>query len=192
MTYTPKIWESLLTASFVSVLFSILSKKYFKVPRPATVFDHKKFVCIGETLSGHNSFPSGHAITVFTTFTVLMLTFMPNKIQYKIIWCCSILLAGFIISFSRVAVGAHYPLDVIFGSIIGYISALSGIFINRKYNIWIWIGNRKYYPVFILLFIVHVMILVIKIINENLIVFYLSLISLLVSLTIITAKYVKK
>ncbi len=117
---------------------------------------------------------------------------MPQKLKYKVIWCSSLLISGLIIAFTRVAVGAHYPLDVIIGSIIGYISGLLGIFINHRYNIWEWINLKKYYPVFILLFSICAMILINKILNENLIIFYLSLISLLTSLYIITYSYAKK
>ncbi|AZA84759.1 phosphoesterase [Chryseobacterium lactis] len=192
VVYVPKIWRSLLSASLVSAVFCNLLKKLFAVPRPAAVFDNESFVIIGKTLSGHTSLPSGHAITVFTTFTILMFTFMPQKQKYRIIWCTAIMIIGLIIAFTRVAVGAHYPLDVIIGSIIGYISGLLGIFINQKYKIWGWVGNKKYYPVFILAFSICIIILINKIINENLIIFYLSLISLIISLYIITYVYVKK
>nr|WP_315029526.1 phosphatase PAP2 family protein [uncultured Chryseobacterium sp.] len=190
--YVPKVWESLLSASLVSALFCNLSKKLFSVPRPAAVFDNENFTIIGKTLTGHNSLPSGHSITIFTTFTVLLFTFMPSKLKYKIIWCSSFIIIGLIIAFTRVAVGAHYPLDVIIGSLIGYISGISGIFINQKYNIWGWINNKKFYPIFIIAFTACAFVLITKIINESLIIFYLSLISLLTSLYIITNSYVKK
>ncbi|ASE62249.1 phosphatase PAP2 family protein [Chryseobacterium indologenes] len=190
--YAPKIWQSLLSASLVSAFFCNILKKLFTVPRPAAVFDNEAFVIIGKTLSGHTSLPSGHSITIFTTITILMFAFMPQKLKYKVIWCSSLLISGLIIAFTRVAVGAHYPLDVIIGSIIGYISGLLGIFINHRYNIWEWINLKKYYPVFILLFSICAMILINKILNENLIIFYLSLISLLTSLYIITYSYAKK
>ncbi|MEJ5106133.1 phosphatase PAP2 family protein [Chryseobacterium sp. MYb328] len=190
--YIPKIWQSLLSASLLSALFCNLLKRLFTVPRPAAAFDNESFVIIGKTLSGYTSLPSGHSITIFTTLTILMFTFMPQKSGYKFIWCCFLLLTGLIIAFTRVAVGAHYPLDVIIGSIIGYILGLLGIFINHQYNIWAWIGSKKYYPVFIIAFTIGSIILINKIINENLIIFYLSFISLIISLYIITYTYVKK
>lgn len=190
--YAPKIWESLISASLVSLIFSSLLKKIFAVPRAAAVFDNHSFVILGKTLTGNNSLPSGHSITVFTILTVLLFGFMPKKLKYKILWSIFIVITGLIFAFARVGAGAHYPLDVIIGCIIGYISGLLGIFINEKYKIWTWINNKKYYPIFILFFLICCIVLINKIMNENLIVFYLSITSLVISLYKIINVYVKK
>ena len=190
--YAPKIWESLLSALLVSLIFSSLLKNIFKVPRPAVVFDNNSFTIIGKTAVGFASLPSGHSITVFTIVTVLLFAFMPKKWKYKILWIFFTLITGLMIAFTRVGVGAHYPLDVIIGSIIGYISGLTGIFINQKYKIWTWINNKKYYSVFILLMLICCISLISKIINENLLIFYLALISLFVPFYKITYAFVKK
>jgi membrane-associated phospholipid phosphatase len=192
IVYIPEIWEVLITASLVSALFSNLFKSLFAVPRPAATFDKNSFVIIGETLSGHNSLPSGHSITVFTTLTVLMFALMPKETKFKVLWCFFVVIIGLFLVFTRVGVGAHYPLDVLIGGLIGYISGLVGIFINRRYNIWAWIKDKKYYPIFILLLSVSCFVLINKIIDEPLVIFYLSLISLIASLYIITKFYVKK
>ena len=190
--YVPKLWESLLSASLISAIFSNVLKNLFAVPRPAATFDNKSFAIIGQTLSGHNSLPSGHSITIFTVLTVLLFAFMPKKLNDKIVWSIFIISTGLILAFSRVGVGAHYPLDVITGSSIGFISGLAGIFISRKYKIWSWIDNKKCYPIFIVLLMVCSIVIISKIINENLIIFYLTLISLIVSLYQITYAYIKK
>lgn len=192
IVYAPKIWESLLSASIVSAIFSGVLKDIFAIPRPAAAFDNNSFVIIGKTLSGHSSLPSGHSITVFTILTVLLFAFMPKKLNYKILWIIFSIIAGLILVVTRVGVGAHYPLDVIVGSIIGYISGLAGIFINQKYKIWTWINNKKYYPIFIFLFLICCILLINRIINEDLIIYYLSLISLIFSLYKITCVYVEK
>lgn len=190
--YAPKIWESLLSASIVSLLFSYILKISFLVPRPAQVFDEASFIIIGKKAVGFSSLPSGHSITVFTTLTVLMFALMPLKLRSKILWVFSIFIFGLIVVSSRVGVGAHHPLDVIIGSTIGFLSGLIGIFISRKFKIWNWISNKRYYPIFILLVIVCSISLTMKIINENLIVYYLAIISLFVSLFKITYVYIKK
>jgi membrane-associated phospholipid phosphatase len=188
----PKIWEALLSASIVSAIFSILLKNIFDVPRPAEALDNNSFVIIGKTLTGYSSLPSGHSITIFTILTVLLFACMPKNFFYKMIWVLLIIITGLMLVFTRVAVGAHYPLDVIIGGIIGYISALIGIFINRKYNIWIWINNKKYYPIFIVLFLVCGIVLINKIMDDHLVIFYLSLASLVFSLYKIMYVYAKK
>jgi membrane-associated phospholipid phosphatase len=192
IVYAPKIWESLISASLVSLIFSSLLKNIFSVSRPAVVFDNNSFVIIGKTAVGHASLPSGHSITVFTTLTILLFAFMPQKLTYKILWVLFTIITGLIIAFTRVGVGAHYPLDVIIGSIIGYISGLTGIFISRKYKIWAWVNNKKYYPIFILLMLICGISLISQIINENLIIFYLALISLFVPFYKIVYAFIKK
>lgn len=192
IVYAPKVWGALILGSIISAIFCSILKPLFAVPRPAAVFGNNSFVIIGNTLSGHNSLPSGHAITVFTIITVLLFSFLPKKMNYRVIWIFLMVTIGVILIFTRIAVGAHHPLDVIIGGIIGYISGVLGIFVNQKYKFWIWISEKKYYPIFILAITICSIVLISKLINEKLIMFYLSLISLMISLYIITSIYVKK
>ena len=190
--YAPKLWEALLSASLVSLVFSSSLKNIFSVPRPAVVFDNNSFIIIGKTAVGAASLPSGHSITVFTTLTVLLFAFMPQQLKYKMLWVFFVVIAGLVVAFTRVGVGAHYPLDVITGSIIGYICGLIGIFISQKSKIWAWINNKKYYPVFIVLMLVCGISLIIGIINENLLIYYLALISLFFAFYKIMYAFVKR
>lgn len=190
--YAPKIWEALLSTLLVSLVLCCPFKSMFAVPRPAATFDNNTFYIVGRAVCGHNSCPSGHTITIFAILTVLMFGFMPKETKSKILWIFSIITIGYFLAFTRVAVGAHYPLDVIIGSVIGYISGLLGIFIARKYKIFAWINVKKYYPILILLFVFGCILLVNRIINDNLIIFYFAFISLAFSLYKIITLYVKK
>lgn len=192
LLYVPKIWEALIPGLLVSLLFSGSLKKIFGIPRPAVVFNNDSFIIIGKRLTGFKSLPSGHSITVFTILTILLFAFMPQKLKYKIIWSFFVVVTGLILAFTRVGVGAHYPLDVISGSAIGYISGVSGIIISRKYKCSNWAGNKKYYPFFIVLFLAGCVLLISRIIRENLVIFYLALISLLISLYIMINTYTKR
>lgn len=190
--YAPKIWESLITASLFSLIFTTVLKKAFAIPRPAASLDTHTFNIIGERLAGSNSFPSGHSITVFTVLTVLMFAFMPNKLKHKIAFFIFAVALGLIFAFTRVGVGAHYPLDVIVGCIVGYICGLLGTFVTKKYNLWDWVYNKKYYPIFIVLMVVACAVLLNRIRLENLFIYYLALISLLITLYKSYIKYVQK
>ncbi len=190
--YAPRVWESLISSLLLSLVFSCLLKKIFAVPRPAAVFDHSSFIIVGNTLSGHTSLPSGHSITIFAILTILLFAFMPTKTGYRILWSFFIILTGSVLVFTRVGVGAHYPLDVIIGAIIGYILGLTGIFISRKYKIWSWINDKKYYPIFILLFLICGISLINRIMVDNLTIYYISIASLTISLYKTITVYVKK
>lgn len=189
---TPKLWEALLSASLISLIFSSTLKKIFAIPRPAAALDIEQFIIAGKILKGHNSLPSGHSITTFTILTVLLFAFMPQLKKLKFWWILAVLTIGFVIVFSRVGVGAHYPLDVICGSIIGFLSGLLGIFFNQKYPIWKWINEQKYYPIFMLLFLVSGILIIQKLTKENLMIYYVALATLGYTLYKITTVYVKK
>lgn len=192
IVYAPKLWEALLTSSLIALVVSFSLKKIFAVPRPAAMFDTDSFVIIGKTLSGATSLPSGHSITMFTTITILLFAFMPKDFKTKIMWSFFMITIGLIIAFSRVGVGAHYPLDVLIGSTIGYISALLGIFITNKVGWFSWIKNKKYHPIFMLLFTICIFAIVKKIVDNNLVIFYVSICSLIITLYLMTRMYVKK
>lgn len=191
--YAPKLWDTVITSSIIAGVLSILLKRLFVVPRPAAIFDNDSFVIIGKTIaSTHSSLPSGHSIITFTLITILLFAFMPKELKSKIFWTFILLSLGLIIAFSRVGVGAHYPFDVVIGSTIGYISALIGIFINNKVNLWPWYKNKKYHPILMLLLIIWIFTIISKIIINNLLIFYFSLVALIITLYLIIDIYVKK
>lgn len=188
----PKIWEAAVPAALFSLLFSKLFKSLFSVPRPAGILDQDSFHIIGKTLVGFSSLPSGHSITVFTFLTVLMFGFMPKELGKKIAWFALVVFVGLIVALTRVGVGAHYPLDVVSGSITGYICGLLGIFTMRKFNLFGWIGQKKWFPFLMLIFLVCVVVFVNKIRTENLPVYYLAIVGLVVFLYKMIKVYVQK
>lgn len=190
--YAPAIWHSLIMASLFSLIASSGLKNLFSIPRPAAALDTNSFIIIGEALPGHSSLPSGHSITIFTTLTILLFAFMPEKIGTRIGWLFFIVCTGLLLALSRVGVGAHFPLDVIIGSIVGFICGITGIFFSRRYSLWWWVGDKKYHPVFMLLLSACTGLIFMKTINEPLPVYYLTLAALVFSLYTITNAYVKK
>ena len=78
---------------------------------------------------GKYSFPSNHAANSFVFATVLSYFYDKNRISLYIL--------ASTIAFSRVYVGVHYPLDIIFGSVIGYI--ISWIILS----LWVIIKMRE-------------------------------------------------
>ena len=190
--YASKFWQSLLTSLIFSITISTILKKIFAIPRPASVFDNNTFMIIGERLSGNTSLPSGHSIAAFTIMTLIFYAFKPLKVKFKVLWVFFIFILALIIVFTRIGVGAHYPLDVIIGSIIGYTAAILGVFVNTKYATWSFIENKKHYPFFIAFLCVWAITLICKIMHVNLIVFYFSFLSIIITLFLIFRIYVQK
>lgn len=189
----PKLWHALTISNIISAILTKFLKNLFCVPRPTTILPLETINIIGKPLFGQtNSLPSGHAVTTFTILTVILFAILPNKIFLKIYYVTAFLFIGLFIAFTRVGIGVHYPLDVIIGGIIGYISGVSGILIQNKYNLFFWIGEKKYYPFFVLLLLVCMVLFITKILAEQLIVFYFALISIIFTLYLIILGYVKK
>lgn len=188
--FTPKIWEALIPSSLFSLLFSQIPKMILAVPRPAASLK-QEFYIIGEKLTGHNSCPSGHSITIISIISVLFIGFYQKKLRTKIFYTSTLMMVGISVAITRVGVGAHYPLDVFLGCILGYICSILGILFSQKLPLFRWISNPKFLPIFITLFIICAGLLIHRIIHEGLIIYYLPLISLGTSLFIIIQKYVR-
>lgn len=66
---------------------------------------------------GKNSFPSGHTGTIFAVATVMLLCMI--KYNFSKIITLTVVFLAFLIAFSRLYNGAHYPTDVLAAMCIG-------------------------------------------------------------------------
>jgi undecaprenyl-diphosphatase len=104
-------WQSgaaLVIATLLSGFASDALKDMFERPRPDLVphLDHVSSL----------SFPSGHAtsaVAIFVLFAMLMPTAQRGR------WLAGGLLAAFLTGWSRIALGVHWPSDVLGGWILG-------------------------------------------------------------------------
>jgi membrane-associated phospholipid phosphatase len=116
-------------------LASVLLKRLFEQPRPAGVLDPAQFQIIGPVLS-HHSFPSGHSITAFAVAGALLATLSPGAGAQRRAWAAAGVLAlAAAVGFSRIAVGAHWPLDVVGGALTGWLAGLSGAALVRRWGL---------------------------------------------------------
>lgn len=99
-----------------------LLKRLIDYERPAVVLEDYPFNTIGEALS-YNAFPSGHTATIFFLAVSLITYFNVKNIKLLVFTIGIATLVGF----SRIAVGVHFPSDVLFGAMLGWSSAWLGI-----------------------------------------------------------------
>ncbi len=188
----PKLWEALLTSSILTLITSAILKHILAVPRPAAVMDMDTFTIMGRPNILHTSLPSGHAMTAFMIITILLFAFMPKKMVHRIYWTLFLITIACIIGLSRVAVGAHYPGDVLFGACLGFIIAVIGINLNRNISWLYWMKLKKYYPIIFLILMYWFYLILMKTVKHNIPIFYFSLIALMFTFFSITKEYVKK
>ena len=193
IVHASKLWEVLITSNIISAILCKFFKTFFCVPRPASFLNQSTFTIIGHPHIGKtSSLPSGHSITIFTVVTVLIYALLPKEKRFNFFWFLGLISFGLIVAFSRVGVGAHFPLDVLAGSLIGYFSGLLGIFFSRKYSLWPEILQRYIYIFFLILILGSIIFMFIKLLKENLFVYYLSIFNLFYSLYAIIISYFRE
>ncbi len=103
----------MLTASIVAYLVYKLIKSNTKRPRP---FSKNQDITLGGRVLDKYSFPSGHTLHA-VNFTIILLSYFP-QLAFVLIPFSTL------VALSRVALGLHYPTDVICGTLLGTAIAL--------------------------------------------------------------------
>lgn len=175
----PKFWEGLIAGSLLSLVLTHFLKVIYAMPRPARAFGEDAFNIIGEKLMGANSFPSGHTTTISTTLCVLLIAFMPRLAKWRVPFIVGIVLLGALVGLSRIGVGAHYPLDVLGGALLGCVCGIFGALVASKTRIFAWVDSRVGLLVFALFSAICIVMILKHINKHNLFVLYLALFSAL-------------
>ncbi len=141
-----RAWAAFFGAIPLSTVLSHSGKAFFSIPRPAAIIDTEKFTVIGGVLKGATSLPSGHTITIFTMASaILYIVLRKKKTRHPVIWCIALVIFASIVALSRVAVGAHWPFDLLLGAIFGFLGGFSGAALTFKYTRWWhWMTVPKY------------------------------------------------
>lgn len=148
----PTIWVGVLAAIPAGGITSLTLKWLFDAPRPADLLALSDFQVVGSVLRGH-SFPSGHTITAFAVAGVAWACVWiahtknssnlspANAVQANLKlqvlpWLAPAFafLFAFLVGVSRLAVGAHWPFDVLAGACVGWLAGLHGAYIAHRWQ----------------------------------------------------------
>jgi len=118
-------------AFFIAViiaLFTCYSLKYgFDFQRPNVVLDATQFTLSGPNLTSP-SFPSGHSLIIFTMTGLISAWYQKTTLSVILF------IIAAIVAFSRIAVGVHWPSDVLFGALLGWTIGWLAVVLNNKLN----------------------------------------------------------
>jgi membrane-associated phospholipid phosphatase len=118
------VWSGIIAAIIGTLIANIL-KTYLNIPRPPAIIDKNVINIIGPIFFSH-SFPSGHTVTIFTFAGILIFFFRSLFVRLGLI------LFALLIGISRIAVGVHWPADVLAGAAIGCLCAMIGVYSVTK------------------------------------------------------------
>lgn len=119
---------ALLYSFLISGIAAQIIKNLVYSPRPKLYFEAGTYLNFidGVTLSGNAGFPSGHTATAFAIATVMVLM-MKNKNRQLLI-----LLAAFLVGYSRIYLAQHFLLDVMAGAMLGSVSGILAFYLAQN------------------------------------------------------------
>lgn len=124
----PRVFWTLICAALVAIAYSRGLKPLVDAARPPAVLPAGSFELIGDAHRKH-SFPSGHSVTAAVFFAVL--AYYAQRTRWRLTFILLATAAGL----SRIALGVHWPIDVMAGLAGGALSALVGVALARR-SLW--------------------------------------------------------
>lgn len=117
-------------------------KRVVNEPRPAVVLQGQGLQVVGQTLR-HHAMPSGHATTAFACAGLVLLGpwVTRRRLALASLGAVTLAAAGGV-ALSRVAVGAHWPSDLLAGGAIGWLSAGLSLWLAERSGLARWCGTR--------------------------------------------------
>ncbi|NWG87383.1 MAG: phosphatase PAP2 family protein [Hydrogenophilaceae bacterium] len=123
----PDLAAAILLATLFALVYVHSLKYALDLPRPPAVLDPAAFDVIGPAHRA-GSFPSGHTATAFAMMALLSV-YLPSWRRLL-----PLIALAALVGLSRIAVGVHWPLDVLAGAAGGWLAGLAGIVLAQRWQ----------------------------------------------------------
>ncbi|MGJ7916312.1 phosphatase PAP2 family protein [Massilia sp. LXY-6] len=120
-------WAALAAAVFAG-LWTQVTKQLMDVPRPLAVLGPDQFYQAGPAYR-RVSFPSGHAAAAFATAGIWCMGVAGSRLLRALL-----LLLATLVSLSRIMVGVHWPVDLLWGMVGGWLGAWLGLAMHGRWG----------------------------------------------------------
>lgn len=121
----PRVFWAVLVSALLATLLAQSLKWALPMPRPAAVLAADQLVVIGPHRT-QRSFPSGH-VGLVVSFAFVWLEYLGWRRALPIVGL------AMLAAFSRVAIGARWPIDVLGGALVGVLAAWGGLALARRF-----------------------------------------------------------
>jgi membrane-associated phospholipid phosphatase len=122
----PHCFWAALAAGVFAGLWTQVTKQFIDVPRPLSVLAADQFWHAGPAYR-RVSFPSGHAATAFALAGIWVMGAAGGWLRRTLL-----LLLAVLVSLSRIMVGVHWPLDLLWGMLGGWLGAWLGLALHAR------------------------------------------------------------
>lgn len=118
-------WAALAAAVFAA-LWTQVTKQFVDMPRPLSVLAPDQFFQAGPTYR-RVSFPSGHAAAAFAMAGIWTMGVAGSPLRRTLL-----LLLASLVGLSRIMVGVHWPVDILWGMLGGWLGAWLGLRLSGR------------------------------------------------------------
>lgn len=125
--FAPRLLMAGICSGIFTGIFSRIGKMLADTPRPAGLLDQSSFHIVENPLL-HSAMPSGHTMTAFGIAAAIYFSIDADR-RVNYLW---IFLLAIAVGISRMALGAHWPEDVLIGASLGTLCGLAGAWLASK------------------------------------------------------------
>ena len=124
----PQLFWAALVAAIVAGLWTQVTKEFVDVPRPLSALAGDAFHQAGPAYR-RVSFPSGHAAAAFALAGIWVMGLQGRRLLRGLL-----LVLASLVGLSRIMVGVHWPLDVLWGMLGGWLGAWCGLALQARWH----------------------------------------------------------